>query len=84
MSSFLADLLVFVNEEVRIADVPVTHDTELLLSGVIDSLGVIQIVEWIERSLTIAIDPSDVILENFESVDRIAAYVRDRTQGSRE
>ena len=84
MSSFVAELLAFVNDEVCVSDTLVARDTELLLSGLIDSLGVIQIVEWIETSLTIAVDPSDVILENFESVDRIVVYVGARTQGLRE
>ena len=50
MSAFAAELLAFVNDEVCLSDSPIATDTELLLSGLIDSLGVIQIVEWIERS----------------------------------
>ena len=84
MSAFTAELLAFVNDEVSLSDSPIATDTELLLSGLIDSLGVIQIVEWIEHQLTVAVDPSDVILENFESVDRIVAYVSERTRGLRE
>ena len=84
MSAFAAELLAFVNDEVCLSDSPIATDTELLLSGLIDSLGVIQIVEWIEHQLTVAVDPSDVILENFESVDRIVAYVSERTRGLRE
>lgn len=47
-------------------DVPVEPDTELLMSGLLDSLSVINLIAWIETEADISIDPADVIFENFE------------------
>ncbi len=50
-------------------------DTDLLLSGLVDSVGVIRIVTWLEDHLEIEIDPVDVVLENFQTVAAMVGYV---------
>jgi acyl carrier protein len=35
-------------------------------------------VEWLERRLDIQIDPADVVIEHFESVDAMVGYLRER------
>ena len=42
----------------------------------VDSLGVVLIVEWIERHLGRPIDPTDVVLENFQTVDAMMEFLR--------
>ena len=53
---------------------PVERDTDLLLTGLVDSLGVIRIVTWMEEYLDIEIDPVDVVLENFQTVELMVDY----------
>jgi acyl carrier protein len=48
------------------------------MTGLVDSLGVILIVEWLEQRLGITIDPADVVIEHFESVDAMVGYLRSR------
>lgn len=55
-------------------------DTDLLLTGLVDSLGVVQIVGWIEDELGIDVDPLDVVLDNFQTVGQMLAYI-ERRQG---
>jgi acyl carrier protein len=75
----LADrLLAFIGDEVVDADEAIDTATDLLLTGLVDSLGVVMIVEWVERELDIRIDPGDVVLEHFMSVDAMLAYLRAR------
>jgi methoxymalonate biosynthesis acyl carrier protein len=71
---FPAALLRFVSEEVATA-AGVTSRSELLLSGLVDSLGVVRIVDWIEVQLALRIDPGDVLLENFETVNAMVAFL---------
>lgn len=72
------DLLSFVNDDVSTGDEPASAGTDLLMSGLVDSLGVVRIVDWLEARLDIEIDPSDVVLEHFVSVDAIIAYLHAR------
>lgn len=78
--TFVDALVAFVSEEV--SDGPVSPDTDLLLTGLVDSLGVVMVVEWIERKLAIEIDPGDVVLEHFRTVDAMVAYLRGRSSDS--
>lgn len=71
-----AALLALINTEVSLdPSEEVVADTDLLLTGLVDSLGVVQIVSWLEDRLGIEIDPSDVVLENFQTVELMLAFV---------
>ena len=76
--AFADRLLRLVRDEVATGDEPVESSTDLLLTGLVDSLGVVVIVEWIEADLGISIDPGDVVLEHFQTVDAMLAYLRAR------
>lgn len=75
---FTSALLEFISDEVELEDDPIEADTDLLLTGLVDSLGVVMIVEWIEDRLGIEIDPGDVVLEHFRTVAAMVGYVKDR------
>lgn len=49
---------------------------ELLLSGKLDSLGVMSLVAFIEKEKGISIPAQDLTMENFTSVDAISDYLR--------
>lgn len=70
-------LRAFIDDEIAL-DGDVEGSTDLLLTGLVDSLGVVQIVDWIEQELATEIDPGDVVLEHFRSVDAMVAYLRSR------
>ena len=72
--SFAALLLAFVRDEVAAEGSDVLGDTDLLLTGAVDSLGVIRITQWLEDTCGIEVDPADVVLENFQTVDAMVAY----------
>ena len=72
------DLIAFISADVALGGGPVEPGTDLVMSGLIDSLGVMAVVDWLERRLDITIDPNDVVIEHFESVDAIVAYLRGR------
>lgn len=78
-------LLSFVNADVSLdRSIEIVGDTDLLLTGLVDSVGVIEIVGWLEDETGIDVDPIDVVLENFQTVDRMVALVersRDTASG---
>lgn len=51
---------------------------EDLLGGRIDSLGIMSIVFFIEQELGVRVPPEDVTIENFQTVETIAAYLARR------
>lgn len=58
------------------------HDTELLDSGLLDSLGVIELLMLIEQEFGITVAPDDLELENFRTITAIAELVRARAGAS--
>ncbi len=50
-------------------------DQELLLSGMVDSLGVMKLVSFIDKDLGIRVPHSDIKLRNFATIDAIANYL---------
>ena len=53
----------------------ITADDNLLDSGMLDSLGILQLVAFIDDRLGIQIPDEDVVYENFYSVNALAAYL---------
>jgi acyl carrier protein len=51
-------------------------DESLLDSGVVDSTGVMEVVSFLEETFAIAVDDDELVAENLDSVDRLAAFVQ--------
>jgi len=73
--SFSEALTRFIQDEIVMDEVEVDGDTDLLLSGAVDSLGVIRITHWMEEETGVFVDPGDVTLENFQTVSKMTAYL---------
>lgn len=59
-------------------DVPVEElddDFDLLTGGVVDSLGLLKVVAWLEDEFDIAVDDSELGPDSFRTVAAIKAYV---------
>ena len=53
----------------------VASDESFLASGILDSLGIMQLVAFVESELGIKVPEADLVPENFDSVARVAAYI---------
>ena len=51
---------------------------DLLLSGLVDSLGVMRLVSFLESSFSFKVPAQDVKLTNFATLDAIVTYVEGR------
>lgn len=56
----------------------VADNDELLLNGLIDSIGVMRLVTFIEQKCGISIPPEDVTIDHFANLLAIDAYIQDR------
>ena len=74
MSELSERLICYIQDDLLDPGTDLEAGTELLLSGMVDSLGVIQIVDFLEGEIGREIDPADVVLENFQSVDAMVAF----------
>ena len=74
MTELTSDLLAQIRE-LSPSDDPIDAETDLLLGGYLDSLAVVEVVQWLEDNTGIEIDPGDVTIENFGSVSAMVAFV---------
>jgi acyl carrier protein len=67
---FVADNLMYSSNGFHLDD-----DLSFLEHGIVDSLGVMELVVFVEEELGVRVADEDVTPENFDSVSRLAAYV---------
>src|ERR1039458_7491435 len=56
----------------------IKNSDPLLESGMLDSMGVLEVVTFIEREYSIGVSDDDLVPEHFQSIDRIAAFIHSR------
>ena len=54
-------------------------DTSFLEGGIIDSTGVLELVTFLEEEFSIDVDDEDLIPENLDTINNVAAYVGRKT-----
>ena len=56
----------------------VGDEDSLLDDGIIDSLGTLELVAFLEREFDIVVDDEDMVADHFESIASIAAFAAAR------
>lgn len=56
----------------------ITSDIDLLMQGIIDSMGVVKLTAFIEEKFGIKVNDLDVIPENFQNIESITNFVNSR------
>jgi acyl carrier protein len=55
---------------------PYSDDVSFLDEGIVDSVGVMELVAFVEDNFHISVEDLDITPENFDSVSKIATYIR--------
>lgn len=56
-------------------EIELLPEDDLLGSGLLDSMGVMRLVGFVEETFNIKIPPQDIVIENFMDVKAITKYV---------
>ena len=59
----------------------ITSDYPLIEKGILDSMGIFEVVSFLENHYGIQIDDQDIVPENFESLKAIAKLVAAKAAG---
>ena len=57
---------------------PYSHESSFLDEGIIDSASVLELVMFVEETFGISVDDADITPDNFDSVKKLADYVRSK------
>lgn len=71
IKEFIIKEIAIINDNKEINDC----DADLLMSEVLDSLGIVTLIGRIEEEYKIEIDADDIIPENFETINSITKLI---------
>jgi len=57
-------------------DQNLADDVSFLTEGIIDSMGAMELVAFVESEFGIKVDMSEVVVKNFDSIRQLADFVR--------
>ena len=73
------DVRQFILKKFPLARKQQIRDSDALLeSGMLDSMGVLDIVTFIQQEYGVDVADEDLVPENFRTIDRIAAFIRSK------
>lgn len=58
----------------------IKDDDSLYEGNVIDSLGMLELIGFVEKTFEVSVGPSDVTIDNFDSVNRIVQLIERKKQ----
>lgn len=79
--TFIADMLGWLNEEIAPKGVVVTAETQLFAGRLLDSLRVLELIAFTEQAIGSAIPDSQIRMDNFQTVSRIASVFLREMEG---
>lgn len=60
----------------------ISDNDSLLESGIVDSLGILDIVAFLEETFSIQLSDEDMVADHFETVHSIASFTHVKISGS--
>ena len=63
------------------ADKSIGDDDSFLEQGLIDSTGILELVGFVEDEFKIEVADDELIPDNFDSIEKLAAYVKAKSDG---
>jgi pimeloyl-ACP methyl ester carboxylesterase/acyl carrier protein len=76
--NIIPPLVEFVSAEILHGEEDLDENTPLLALGVIDSLSMVSLLDFIQRTFHVVVPNDSVTVENFEDINAIADLVRER------
>ena len=52
-----------------------SDDASFLEEGIVDSVGIMELVMFLEENFGLTVDDEDLTPDNFDSVNKLAAYI---------
>lgn len=69
----------FIQNELITDGSQIDYSDDLLLSGLVNSMGVMRLAGFIHEQLGIRIPPEDVVIEHFITIDALAKYLKNHS-----
>ncbi|NNE33657.1 MAG: acyl carrier protein [Rhodothermales bacterium] len=68
-------ILRYINEDLLFGDGEALADDDLLETGLLDSIGVFGLVQFVRETYGYEVPPQDILIENFRTASTIVTYL---------
>ena len=58
---------------------PHSDSASFLEEGIVDSMGILELMMFVEENFHITVEDEEVVPDNFDSVSKLAAYIRSKS-----
>ncbi len=65
----------FITKSTFIDGARIDYTTMIFKEGILDSMGLVSLIAFLEEEYKISTDDTDLVEENFETIDAIAAFI---------
>ena len=65
----------FIARNYHIDKKEVSDEASLIKAGIIDSMGIVEMINFVEKEFNITVDDSEIEAENFEKLNSITSYI---------
>lgn len=78
-----AQIRKYVSENLLFSDNGFEYDDDdsFLQEGIVDSVGVLELVLFVEETFGVAVEDQEITPDNFDSVSKLASYIRSKMNG---
>ncbi len=59
-----------------------SDNASFLEEGIVDSVGIMELVLFVEENFGLSVDDGDLTPDNFDSVNKLASYIKRRRDGT--
>lgn len=57
-------------------DIKITNDLNIIEQGILDSMDIFRLIEFIEQEVDVSFEPEDMVQTNFQSIDDIISFIK--------
>ena len=70
----------FINEEFLYdkTDIEMTNDLNIIEQGILDSMDIFRLIQFIEEKVNIVLEPDEMVQTNFQSVNDIVGFIQSK------
>jgi len=61
---------------------PYADSASFLEEGIVDSMGIMELVMFVEENFQVTVEDEDLVPDNFDSVSRLASYIRAKSSAT--
>ena len=70
LRNFILENYLFTDDQSQL-----NNDDSFLNTGILDSMGILELINYLDEELSIKVDPDEMVPDNLDSINNLLAYI---------